>query len=337
MRLHYINLKPLAAGLFKQKPEDFIVHEQLSFEPSGLGEHVFLQLQKRELNTIQLAEQLAKFAKVRLRDVGYAGLKDKHGITSQWFSLYLPKKPNIEWKKINSDLIKILNITQHDRKLRSGALKGNTFEITLREVKASESIAERLEQISLTGFPNYFGEQRFGRHEGNIEKAYAMLTNQLEVKNNKLRGIYYSTARSLIFNQVLSERVRQKNFNQAIDGDMLQFLGRRSYFSIDTVDEAIKARVLSHEIAPAGPLWGLGQHHASLKAAAIETKIFSELSEWISALEKHKLELGYRPYVVYPQNIELRYSDNSAVTLKFFLPRGTYATSLLRELGSFQI
>ncbi len=163
-----------------------------------------------------------------------------------------------------------------------------------------------------------------------------MLTNELEVKNNKLKGIYYSTARSFIFNNILAERVRQKNFNIAIAGDVLQFLGRRGYFSIAAVDDLIKERTAKREVISAGPLWGLGEHHVDLEAKLLEEQVLANYPRWLKAIEEHNLKLAYRPYVSYPEDVDFQLQANSIVILKFSLLRGSYATSLLRELFKIQ-
>lgn len=337
----YFNPVPEATGIIKTHPEDFQVTEQLSFELTGEGEHVYLYCQKRNMTTLQLAKQLAKFANIHPRDVGYAGMKDRQGVTQQWFSLYLPGREALDWQALTSDDLQILTITAHQRKCRIGSLTHNDFVIVIRDLQRGEDIPQRLATLMEQGMPNYVGEQRFGHQLGNIEQAKALLDNELTVKNKRLKGIYYSTARSLIFNALLSARVEQGCFNQGIDGDMLQHVGRRACFSIDAVDEIIQQRIAARELVPAGPLWGQGEHHTSLQAKAMEDHVLTEYYTWLQGLEAHGLELAYRPYTVFPLKMAkvgqtcCEWLADDCLKLQFRLPRGAYATSLLRELGQF--
>ncbi len=218
---------PTASALLRQTPDDFIVDETLAYELTGEGEHVYLQIRKCGLTTIAIAERLAKFANMRLRDIGYAGLKDKHAVTTQWFSLYLPQRPQIDWQAFNDDRVQILAITQHQKKCRIGAVKHNAFVITLRDYCMPSDFESRIDQLQQCGMPNYFGEQRFGNHGDNLRKATALLSDELTVKNHRLRGIYYSSARAWIFNHILSARVGAENFHQPLNGDVMQHVGPR--------------------------------------------------------------------------------------------------------------
>ena len=77
-------------GYIRSLPEDFIVDEELSFSPTGEGEHVFLQIRKTGKNTEDIARILARHAGVTRKSVSYAGLKDRNAVTSQFFSIHLP-------------------------------------------------------------------------------------------------------------------------------------------------------------------------------------------------------------------------------------------------------
>lgn len=129
----YVYGSPSGTGVIRSQPADFMVKEQLGFEPSGTGEHVFLQIEKTGENTDYVARLLARFAKVRQRDVGYAGLKDRHAVTCQWFSVWLPGQAEPNWAELASDNLKILHTIRHARKLKRGALAGNHFQIIIRD------------------------------------------------------------------------------------------------------------------------------------------------------------------------------------------------------------
>lgn len=155
--------EPVATGHIRQSPEDFRVTEIPLFEPTGEGEHAWLRVRKRGTNTTWVAKQLAQLAGIRERDVSYAGLKDRHAVTEQWFSVHLPGQADPDWSAINNDSMQVLEHARHSRKLRRGALKGNVFRIVIRAlagepVFSREHLTKRLEQIATEGVPNYFGE-----------------------------------------------------------------------------------------------------------------------------------------------------------------------------------
>lgn len=328
----YATGTPVTSGTIRAVPQDFQVFEHLSFDLTGEGEHVYCQIRKTGLATLAIVERLAKFAGISQRDIGYAGLKDKYAVTTQWFSLYLPKKPDIRWADFNSEQIEVLHVCRHERKCRIGALTHNSFEIIVRKLTLHTALEARIESLVKTGMPNYFGEQRFGRDRDNLNKIKQFFNKEITVQNRKKRGLYYSSARSWLFNLLLSERVSRNAYANPVNGDVMQLVGKRGYFSIDHVDDEIMQRVQAREIVPAGPLIGVGDHHVSADAQAIESPILDEWAHFCEGLNDHGLELMYRPYTVFIDDMRYEFIESDALKLCFDLPRGAYATSLLREL-----
>ncbi len=313
----------------RQSPEDFVVEEVLGFDPDGDGEHAMLRIQKRGENTEYIARQLARLADVKQVDVGYAGLKDRHAVTIQWFTVNLSGKPEPDWSELESENIRILDITRHRRKLKRGALKGNRFVITLRDVQGDrEEIAARLELIKDQGVPNYFGEQRFGRD--NIDKALAMFRGDVRPKRHQ-RGIYLSAARSLLFNAVLSERVRSGLWNKPVDGDVMMLDGSNSVFTIDDVDNELIGRCRRFDVHPAGPLPGRGGKQAEGKASAIEKKALEVYQEPGEGIAKAGVDATRRAMRVTVNDLAWSL-EKDRLKLEFGLPSGSYATSMIREL-----
>ena len=171
----------LFTGRIRTSPSDFIVTEVLNIEFSDDGEHDWLWVEKVGANTVWVAEQLASHASISARDVGYAGLKDRHAVTRQWFSVRRPGAEGTDWTTLKADGVRILDQKLHRRKLKRGAHKGNTFRIAVRGSEIAllgGKIAGRLEAIRAQGVPNYFGEQRFGRDGGNIELGRAVIAGR---------------------------------------------------------------------------------------------------------------------------------------------------------------
>lgn len=322
---------PSGSGNIKTLPDDFIVEEILPFTPEGSGEHVFLHIEKINENTEYVARLIARHAGVRQRDIGYAGLKDRHGRTRQWFSIWLPGQEDPDWSNMENDNLKILAVTRHARKLKRGVLTGNRFEILIRHWQGKkESTETQLESIQNHGFPNYFGEQRFGHQGRNIEKALAMFQGA-KVKREQ-RSIYLSAARSYLFNLILAERVKSQTWNQAIPGDLMQLDRSHSFFHAETLDATLVERVETGDIHPTGALFGKGKVQADAEALALEQRIFAAHADLTNGLLKSEVEADRRPLRVIPKNLLWRFENNDAMRLSFELTAGSYATALLREI-----
>ncbi|MCK9608332.1 MAG: tRNA pseudouridine(13) synthase TruD [Methylomonas sp.] len=321
---------PSGTGNIKTEPEDFVVEEILSFEAEGNGEHVFLHIEKIGENTEYIARLLARHAGVRQRDIGYAGLKDRHGRTRQWFSVWLPGKLDPDWSALETDNLKILQSLRHPRKLKRGVLAGNRFSLRIRNWQGDRELSDRqLQQIKNQGFPNYFGEQRFGHQGRNIDKALAMFGG-VRVKPEQ-RSIYLSAARSYLFNLMLAERVQQQTWLRVLPGDVCKLQGSNSQFVAETPDQILQQRMASGDIHATAALWGKGLNPAGAKVAFLENAIVADQPALAAGLLKAGLELDRRALRVLPENLNWQWTDDS-LQVDFSLPAGSYATALLREL-----
>lgn len=331
MNLAYAYGQPIATGVMRQSPEDFIVEEELGFEPEGEGEHIWLWIEKSGLNTEQLAKRLAQVAKVRVNDVSYAGLKDRHAITRQWFTLHLKNVDPESCKQWAENGWRVLNATRGRRKLRRGGLRGNRFIITGRDVQGErDAIEERLRVIANRGVPNYFGEQRFG-HD-NLANAEAMVRGEQRVPDRHLRGIYLSTLRSAIFNTVLDRRVLDNTWEQALPGEALNLNGSRSFFIADEIDEVIQRRLAEHDIHPTGPLWGKGELPTRSQALALEQEIIVNCPPiWTQGCVEAGMDQERRPLRLCPKGLTWQWEGDS-LQFSFSLPAGAYATTVVGEV-----
>jgi len=328
--LQYAHGEPASRARLKAQPEDFRVTEVLGFEPSGSGEHVMLWVRKRDANTSFVARQLARLAGVRDQDVSFAGMKDRFAVTEQWFSVHLPGKGEPDWSALALEGVEVLRAERHDKKLRRGALKGNRFEIVLSELEADDSLEQRLERIGTLGVPNYFGAQRFGRDGRNLDKALALFRGQLRLRRNQ-QGIYLSAARSLLFNLVVSERLQRGLADQLLVGDALQLCGSHSFFIVDSVDEELLQRQASGDVLLTAPLWGRGALPVRGEVAGLEQAVVAGHPELAAGLEQAGLKQERRALWLTPQQWQWQRQDPRLI-LRFFLPSGCFATSVIREL-----
>lgn len=322
-----------ARGRLKASPEDFRVDELLGFAADGDGPHALLTVEKRGANTRWVVGELARFAGVQPRDVGYAGLKDRHAVTRQHFTVPIEGRPEPEWGALAADGFRVLAAVRHRRKLKIGALKGNCFRITLRDLtRPGVELSPKLEAIRDSGVPNYFGPQRFGRDGANIRKAEAMLVEGRRVHDRRLRGLLLSSARSLIFNALLSERVRAGNWNRLLPGDVLMLDGSHSVFKSDAADPALEKRLAEGDVHPTGPLWGRGELPTAAEARALEEGVRQSHAALAKGLEAAGLETSRRALRLPVRELAWEQPDAHTLTVEFFLPAGAYATTVLREL-----
>lgn len=323
----YLYGSPSAQGKIRTVPEDFVVTEHLSFEPSGAGEHVFLFIEKTGENTDYVARQLAKFANVRQRDISYAGLKDRHAVTTQWFSVWLPGKADPDWSQFETESIKVLHSVRHARKLKRGVLSGNSFKLIIRDWQGDKiKIEQQLTVIKTEGIANYYGEQRFGHAGHNVNKALALF--QGAKIGREQRSIYLSAARSYLFNEILAQRVLMQTWNQALAGDSYVFDLGHSYFTEPQVTDEISRRLAAKEIHPTGILWGKG--NAAL--LPVEQAIIANNQELADGLIANGLEQDRRALRIKVADLDWQFIDETTLSLSFTLPAGSYATSVLREI-----
>lgn len=323
--------------MIRARPEDFIVREHLGFEPSGDGEHILLTVRKRGANTKWVARQLAAHAGVRIRDVGYSGLKDRHAVTEQSFTVpaYAAKNKTTpeSWLTFRGEGFEVLAAARHRRKLPRGAHRGNEFEIVVRDFHADPAeVDTRLQRIASGGAPNYFGEQRFGREDGNLRVAERWLCHGEPPAGRDERSFALSAARSALFNAVLSARVADGTWNRLLPGDLANLDGSGSVFACDAPDAAVLERCAQLDVHPTGPLCGGGDARVTADALQVERQTLAPWRVWIDALVALRVQQQRRALRVAARELQWTYAGD-ALTLRFRLTRGAFATAVLREIA----
>ena len=298
-----------SAGVVRRCPDDFVVEELAAHDHDEAGEHLLLSIEKRGVNSQRVAMELAQLFAVHPVDVSFAGMKDRHAVTRQWFSVRTPRSAvdnhrGEGWRIVASQRAR--------QKLRRGDLNGNKFTIRIRELRADQpDLVERLAALRDGRVPNYFGEQRFGKGGANVERAYAWISHRPRAPVSAFqKGLHLSTARAVLFNAVLAERVTGGTWRTLIDGDV------------------------ADGDAPTGPLWGRGRRAASGCAAQYEDRALAPYVDWLDPMEHLGLMQERRSFVCRP--IDLAWSmDDTTMELGFALAAGQYATVVLRELGTW--
>ena len=327
-----VDLPP--AGQYRRCPADFIVTEQLGFEPEGHGEHLWLWVEKQELNTIQVVDRLARLFDVQRRNIGFSGLKDKTAITRQWISLPMPGggMPSASVvAPLESQGIRVLDMRRHPRKLKRGTHRFNHFSLVIGfDEHHRDDIVRRWTRMVSEGVPNYFGSQRFGHQGRNVERALELFATGWRKRIDK-QGIYLSAARSFLFNQLLARRVALGNWNQALPGEVFNLDGTASQFYEDSLDATLHARLARLDIHPTGPMWGGGALESRYEVAALELSVADELPRVAKGLVAAGLTTSRRAL-----RLRLReprfVSTEQGARLAFSLVKGAFATSALREM-----
>lgn len=320
--------EPLSRGVLRAQPEDFVVEEDLGFAPAGTGQHVLLKVRKRDANTQWVAKALARTATCRPFDVGYAGLKDRRAVALQWFSVPKSAVSLEQWQTIAGEGFEVVEAHAHTRKLPRGALAGNRFLIRIRQMEVDDtSLAVRVAAIGQHGVPNYFGAQRFGRDGSNL----ARIPDDLRSLGSPERGFVLSAARSVVFNAVAGERVREGSWARMEVGDIANLDGRGSIFPVEAADALIEERCARLEIHPTGPLWGRGLPATRERINTMETEVSAQLPRECSLTVQAGMDQERRALRLAVRDLEWR-REPDAIFLGFRLTKGSFATTVLREI-----
>ena len=318
-------------GRIRVDPVDFIVREWLGFDADGSGDHWLLKIRKTSANTHWVAKQLSRLSKIHPRDIGFAGIKDRNAVAEQSFTL--PVRSAVEsWIGVSGDGFEVVSATRHRRKLKRGALRGNDFDIVIRDFTGdSGRLAALLEIVAARGVPNYFGPQRFGIDGGNLTRARQLFTGEIRIDDRVQRGFALSAARSAIFNAVLAQRVADGTWSDVQAGDMASLDGSNSIFAVEQSDEILADRCARLDIHPSGPLWGRGALLTGGDVLAMEQRIAQSLAPFGEGLERAGLDQERRSLRLRVSNLQWDRSEGN-VRLQFRLPRGAFATAVLHEI-----
>ncbi|SFV64107.1 tRNA pseudouridine 13 synthase [hydrothermal vent metagenome] len=341
---------------FKQSPRDFVVEELPIYEFSGEGEHLILLVRKKNLSTNEMVGQIARYLGIKNREIGYAGLKDKHAMTKQYISLH--KKYEEAMEGFNFEGIKIISKTYHNNKIRIGHLKGNRFYIKIKKVNPTSAIKidEALKNIKNNGMPNYFGYQRFGNDGDNHILGEKLAKGEARERNPRVKKLLINAYQSYLFNNWLSKRLEinslvssfepkdlagqldipleelekmkaQSHVFKLMSGDLMEHYPKGKLFEFEATENDF-SRFNEHDISVTGLLCGKKVRVAEGLAGEIEKKFDDEISAD-----------GARRFAwIYPTDIEGRFNPIEAqYELNFTLPKGSYATVLLEEIAKRKI
>ncbi|MCY2958618.1 MAG: tRNA pseudouridine(13) synthase TruD [Planctomycetota bacterium] len=321
---------PGIGGRIKEGPADFVVEEVALYEPSGSGEHIYVRHRRSGVTTQDLAHKLARTFGLRPFDVGIAGLKDKVAVAEQTFSLPLPKADVDEVvRQVSAELPgEVVWARRHGNKLRRGHLLGNRFAVLVRDVDAStldaaRAIGARLEAF---GVPNFYGEQRLGDDGRNVEKGRERLRDD---RRDWLSNLHRTAWQADLYNQWLVDRIAAGTSAVLLAGDVAKRLDNGALFDVEDA-AAETARAERREITPSGPLFGSDMRRARLEPAEHEDRLLAASGITWEELECSRL-LGSRRAARVALAEFTAEAAEDGLWLRFRLPKGSYATVVLRE------
>ncbi len=391
---------PGIGGVIRARLEDFVVEEVPLYSACGEGEHVYFEIEKRDLSTLEALEWLSRRLGREVRDFGYAGLKDRKGITRQTLSLAATTPEEIELLDVPK--LRVLACSRHTNKLRVGHLRGNRFVIRVREIEVDvrDRVARVLECICERGLPNYFGPQRFGnrgdaqwvgsamlRHDSRsavrrilgcpaatennphvvaarhlflqyrwrealerfpasyreerrllryLVRAGERYDGAVKLLGSAILRLYFSAFQSFLFNVMLERRLEHEDghLGRLRDGDVAFLHRNGAVFTVGDA-ESDQSRADRFEISPSGPIFGKKTVHPIGEELEHETRVLEEngcrSTSFHHLQQRCGLHGGRRPFRVPVEDLEWQ-QDEEGLLLRFFLPKGAYATTLLREI-----
>lgn len=320
---------PGTGGRIRAHPEDFVVTEVPAYLPAGEGEHLYVFLEKRGLTTRQVFDHLHQALRIPEKSIGVAGLKDKHALTRQWISFparYQDRLPQLE----ELEGVRVLETGLHKNKLGVGHLRGNRFEIVIRDVfpDALDTARAVLERLGKLGVPNYYGPQRFGLGGRNPLRGYELVTRGRGRGRPWLKKFLIGSLQSLLFNDWLALRAERGLYDRLVRGDVAKKHATRGEFIVEDPDVE-NPRAAALEISATGPLHGRKYYEARDEARAIEDEV---LASYGLERESFGARKGARRPIRFPLEEAAVTEVADGLKLSFFLPKGAYATALLREV-----
>jgi tRNA pseudouridine13 synthase len=312
-------------------PEDFVVDEIPLFAPSGEGAHTFVRVEKRGRTTEEVARLLARLAGVAHAEVGYAGRKDKQAVTRQWLSV--PGLDPARALALEADGVRALEAVRHGQRLRTAQLRGNRFELVVRELSGEqlERAPGRAERLRRVGLPNKFGLQRFGLAGDNAERARSLLAGARVERDRRAARFLLSALQAEVFNAFLAERPLPLDALEVGEVATLHASGG-SFLVEDLAREA--PRAAAFEISASGPLFGTRLLRPRGAPAEREAALLraAGIPDPVTPPRGIRLRGARRPVRVPVPDLALESVAPDAVRLRFALPAGSYATVLAEAL-----
>lgn len=327
---------PGTGGKLKERDEDFIVEEIPLYGPSGEGQHVYVRLARKGMTTRDVENRLKDLFGLKNRAIGYAGKKDKHAWTTQTFSLDMPKAELDEVRQTleGEEDFELVWVERHRNKIKRGHLVGNLFTVAITDTdpeagEALERAREVAEAIEARGVANFYGEQRFGKYGDNAEQGLEIIRGERREGRRWLRNLLKNSYQSELFNQWLSARIDRGWFSEIFEGDVAKKTDTGGLFDVEDIEQE-RPRFQDREIVYTGPMYGDELWWASGTPGELEKEVFEAAEVTMEELAAANLRGSRRRALLYLEELEVS-EHPRGVQVKFSLPKGAYATVVMRE------
>jgi len=332
LTLPYITDHPGIGGKIRQQPSHFAVEEIPVYEPQGVGTHLYINITKENLTTREVQLRLADLFELKPEEVGKAGLKDKYAVTTQTFSVLFNDRASPEeiMPIIEDNIpIKVNWAKYHNNKIRAGHLIGNKFIILITEPEGTlEQTQTIADSINETGLPNFYGVQRTGRNGENIQQGWLILKKKKRLGNRWLRKYLLSSYQSYLCNRYLVKRIEKGLFNKILEGDIAKKHQTGGLFWVED-QETDQARFDAKEISFTAPMFGYKMSQPKEESLALEAEVLEEMNLDVQEFRAQKVKGTRRMGRVLPEIVVSPHDEG--IQLEFALPKGGFATTLLRE------
>ncbi len=338
-------------GQIRVEVEDFEVEEVPLYLPSGTGEHLYLWLEKRDTSASMLRRLIASSLGISPRDIGMAGMKDRRAVTRQWISV--PRVAAARVEQIDGPRVRVIDAKYHQNKLRTGHLRGNRFRIVVRGTvaEAVQRAQNKLTLLAELGMPNFYGPQRMGRGGSTLATGWALSQgvkrkarvelpdgsiHQVNLRDRHLTRLAASALQSELFNRVVAARLKRGDINRVLPGDLCRRRATGGTFVTDDVARE-QERIDAGELVLTGPMWGPKMPRPKDDVAELELHELTELGLTDEAFGRigHLAAGARRSMLVWPSDVSvsaLSDTEQSAITVCFSLPSGSFASVLIHEL-----
>jgi tRNA pseudouridine13 synthase len=324
---------PIRARI-KSRPEDFMVDEEPAYEPCGNGDHLYLQVEKKGWSMERLLLHLRDTLDVSQGEIGYAGLKDKHAVTRQWISV--PMRCEERVSQVDNGAVRVIDTSRHTNKIRTGHLRGNRFNILMRGTPANRADAVRrvTDWVVANGMVNIYGNQRFGRDLESARVGRDVVAGAMQISrmSRLKRKFSISAIQSYLFNLYVRDRMESPGLRTVIQGDVMKKRDTGGLFVAEDVAE-VQSRLDAGQLVVAGPIFGRKMVRAHGLSGQLEIDTMAQIGMNHNSFDSfHSYGAGTRrPLLTFPEDVDVE-GCKSGVRLRFFLPKGCYATVLLREV-----
>ncbi len=330
---------PGIGGQLRATPGAFIVEEIPLYEAVGAGQHLYVNITKEELTTRDVQRGLAEAFGLPYKAVGFAGMKDKFARATQTFSLLVGHVDDEFLRAAPARIMAKIAVTVnwarlHRNKLKRGHLLGNRFTITVAQpaVRGAEALARAAAiaaYLRNSGLPNFYGPQRLGQNGANVRRGWELLQGDKWMSNRWLRSLLLASVQSYLCNRYLALRRQRGQFTTLLTGDIAKKYATGGLFIVED-RKTDQSRYEQKEISFTAPMYGPKMWQAEAESGELEQEVLAMSGIEMASLSRANLTGARRLGRVLLNDLSVAQNE-AGIVVRFSLPKGAFATTVLRE------